>query len=458
MLDLFNKIRNKLTSSINEITTFTRNFHNSYGSKKNQDKAIILSGTLINIFIIALYIWLYYSPVISPVPIIVLIYIFITYLSAGFSMIAMYFFLNEKTMHRFESLKRTFLYISLLAFLLASSPALILVYATYSILNITKFKNVVAYFSIYCFCFFLNPFSCLILFLFFRSFSIKINFNPISTATFFTFVLNYFLHRFIIYLYFCYKKNKERKLLIKGKITQKDCDEQINGYSKDYIQSKNELYILNFLVLAVITFVFTCVNLDGTILSSDMLRDISAAFALFIAFDRLYDKWKKTHNIVKPSNPESMAKVINNNKNEALTWLNERQNIYCDDNIKETLQIRGIYGFFIGEEKRCVYIGKTSSIYGRMFCDGHIHKLMKNAHPNLQLSDAMNNGRKVEIRILLKVPYQFDDYHKDMQRLASAETFFIDFYQNQNHYLEQVPEGTKMKIEEWENLRDNQLQ
>lgn len=60
---------------------------------------------------------------------------------------------------------------------------------------------------------------------------------------------------------------------------------------------------------------------------------------------------------------------------------------------------------------------------------------------------------RVEIRLIESVEYKFDNYYKDAQRLASRENHWIDEYQEKNQCLEQVPEGKRPSIENWERLK-----
>jgi len=147
------------------------------------------------------------------------------------------------------------------------------------------------------------------------------------------------------------------------------------------------------------------------------------------------------------------------NTNESLKWLKKQDNIIIDEKDKEKIldisnPVRGIYGIFIDEndEEKCVYVGRSKSIYGRLF-DGHVTNLMKKKHTNQQLQNAMNNMKNIKIKILKEVPYKFDNYNKDMQRLASEENKYIDKYQLIDQCLEQVPEGTGLKKEEWEEMK-----
>ena len=144
------------------------------------------------------------------------------------------------------------------------------------------------------------------------------------------------------------------------------------------------------------------------------------------------------------------------NKNKSLAWLDKQKKIILAEEIKDVNNpIRGIYGIFVKDkEMRCVYVGRTASIYQRMFsARGHITKLMNENHTNLQLMAAVQSGKEIVIKILEKVPFKFDNYYKDMQRLASAENKYIDIYQEQNQCLEQVPEGTRISEKEWEDMK-----
>lgn len=82
--------------------------------------------------------------------------------------------------------------------------------------------------------------------------------------------------------------------------------------------------------------------------------------------------------------------------------------------------------------------------------DGHITKMKrKNGHPVVRINEALKSDNEtIHIKILQEVDLA-GDYYKDMQRLASAECRFIDYYQNLNQCLEQIPEGTTMTEKEW---------
>ena len=68
--------------------------------------------------------------------------------------------------------------------------------------------------------------------------------------------------------------------------------------------------------------------------------------------------------------------------------------------------------------------------------------------------DAYNDpDASILIDVVESVPYYFDDYFKDVQRLASAENYWIDKYQGMDQCLEQVPEGKRPSMKAWEEMK-----
>jgi len=152
--------------------------------------------------------------------------------------------------------------------------------------------------------------------------------------------------------------------------------------------------------------------------------------------------------------------------NISLAWLENQNKLFVQDRIKDASnQVRGIYGIFVKEkdkEEECVYVGRAVSIYGRLFSQGHISNLMKKIIENKtsqRLISAMDdeNVEKIEIRILEEVKFKFDNYYKDMQRLASREYYYIDKYQSKNQCLEQVPDGKNTSEKDWKSMKKQKL-
>ncbi|GEM_PF-348286 len=129
---------------------------------------------------------------------------------------------------------------------------------------------------------------------------------------------------------------------------------------------------------------------------------------------------------------------IQNNRNQNIKWASHH-NITCDKRILTNTDLRGIYAFFVGDN--CLYVGRASSIYSRLFSDNcHIRNIRNNYHINSVLK-AIENNEKIDIKMLEEVPYVNDHIAKDAQRLASRECYWIDYYQSMDMCLEQFPEG-----------------
>lgn len=119
--------------------------------------------------------------------------------------------------------------------------------------------------------------------------------------------------------------------------------------------------------------------------------------------------------------------------------------------------IRGIYGIFIciGSEEYCAYIGRANNMYHRFFTsersnDGHLVKIKNGRCKNEKINSALSNENAIiRIKILKKVPCQYDNYKKDMQRLAFAEYSYISEYQEKDQCLEQLPDGSNMREDVW---------
>lgn len=117
---------------------------------------------------------------------------------------------------------------------------------------------------------------------------------------------------------------------------------------------------------------------------------------------------------------------------------------------------RGIYGIFIiscndDYDGQCVYIGKSEELSTRV--KKHYNSILNKTHIS-SLNNVMDDAEtRIEIRLVEPVPYKFDNYYKDAQRLASRENYWIDKYQKIDQCLEQIPEGKRPSIESWEKLK-----
>lgn len=119
--------------------------------------------------------------------------------------------------------------------------------------------------------------------------------------------------------------------------------------------------------------------------------------------------------------------------------------------------IRGIYGIFTRENEAvyCAYVGRANNIYNRFFSSkgnpGHLVKIKNNNYKNEKVKQALEKKAVIiEIKVLEEVKCQYDDYYKDMHRLAFAEYNHIRKYQELNQCLEQLPDGRNMNKDVWD--------
>lgn len=154
------------------------------------------------------------------------------------------------------------------------------------------------------------------------------------------------------------------------------------------------------------------------------------------------------------------------NKNHSLKLIqqNMKIKIFVDEKIKDPRNpIRGVYGIFIQDDNKnseCAYIGRSDSIYGRIFdSNGHISMLKNKNHYASKLNKAMvDDNKTIYIKILQEVPFIFDNYYKDVHRLAFAEYYWISFYQEINQCLEQLPEGKNISEDDWIKKHNQRVQ
>ena len=142
------------------------------------------------------------------------------------------------------------------------------------------------------------------------------------------------------------------------------------------------------------------------------------------------------------------------------------EGILIDDCITRD-NIRGVYGVFSCDENNqneyCYYIGRAADIRSRFFdAGGHFHNFIwskSDKEITMKLvekliKDILKDKKQVEIKVIKEVPYEFDNYYRDMQRLAYEEYKIIEEYQNINQALHQLPEGNWIKPNSWKDLKN----
>lgn len=144
--------------------------------------------------------------------------------------------------------------------------------------------------------------------------------------------------------------------------------------------------------------------------------------------------------------------------NHTVKWLYEvmKNKISVPYDILNGKNKRGIYGLFVisksNSDEVCAYVGKATNFYSRLFkgSKAHLVRLKNNKLHNSTIDEAMQSEEKrIEIRVLEEVTFQYENYNKDMQYLASRECYYIDKYQKLNQCLEQRPDGSNLYENVW---------
>lgn len=160
-----------------------------------------------------------------------------------------------------------------------------------------------------------------------------------------------------------------------------------------------------------------------------------------------------------------MSYMYDENQNQTFKWIINimKEKIFVDSDILNwNNKIRGIYGIFEidKDSEKCLYVGRSINIYSRFFSKSNAHFAMlrryikgtyKKEPPEYirQISTAIDAGNLIKVKILQKLPYIYDCYQFDVQRLASAENYFIDYYQSIGQCLYQIPDGSNTPENDW---------
>ena len=135
----------------------------------------------------------------------------------------------------------------------------------------------------------------------------------------------------------------------------------------------------------------------------------------------------------------------------------ENYKIKFDDILKDDKV--GIYGFFAinGDEKKCFYVGKSTSFRNRMFSSscGHIHCYLRYRETNgdeykdklivKEIQAALDKGYSIKVECLETVEYRDEFFSRAQHRLALAELKWIVHFQEKGECLTQLLDGNNSK-------------
>lgn len=300
-----------------------KNFLNShYGSENNEDKSILIVAAVFLLLSTMMFVLILSST--TEVSIIVNIaYGYIPSVMAVVSvlMISMYFFQDKKSSNKYKKCKWIFLCICLLAFIIVALPVTIFV----GVLNLTKSPNVWKYSTLYgCTLVVSLLISTFAGIMFYNVLNVYTIINVVTVSVFFIFLIYLYTTKFVMFIYF---KNRERKIERKVR-NNEELTQMLNLCKYDYKQTKTEVYVFTFIVIALATIATNCIRWQYVFTTIDsetieiVVKSVSNAFAVYIAFDRLVDKWRKAHS---ESRSVCYDCVKYSNESRSLLTLNHRR-------------------------------------------------------------------------------------------------------------------------------------
>lgn len=299
-------------------------FKETYGKNESEDKSKLIFGGILLLLSAGAILYLVKYAVINKIMLeidqIVGLFLCLMFFSVALLIVTIYYIEKKSEPDKYKCIKIGFFIFSILLFIIIMLPVAIF----YKILNKTKTYNLYTYstllglisiidiilvymLSILTYIF-LSQFEC-----------IKVG----NTSIFLAFIISYLLLLAMINIYFRIKI----KLLIR-KNKQKDFLEHIKVLDEDFKNIKQELYLLNFVIIAFCTAAFYFINIPYPYKLDDKTL---YAFTLYMAFDTVYSKWKDIKiNNEKQKIQEGEIKLLKNkveDESEQTAIIVERLNV-----------------------------------------------------------------------------------------------------------------------------------
>lgn len=225
------------------------------------------------------------------------IYLILLFFEMPMLMISTYFFQKKSSANCFRTIKYAAFCFSVVIFCITLIPVAVFLF----VLDKLKFKNIYSYINLYGGATVISLFINILFGTILWNGLIKLDWlEPLPIVSLGIFTLNYFVMKFIGFIYFKFKISGYEKKAKKNKEQQELWISLANSTSADRIHYQKELYVLNFAIISFGTLVLYCFNLKYLFNGIDpkfvdhLKSSILYGFALYTAFDRLYDKWKKT--------------------------------------------------------------------------------------------------------------------------------------------------------------------
>ncbi len=247
-----------------------KNFFDSlYGSEEKSNSAALVIGTIFVGIAILIILAIYYVNVDIYINV-ARWYFMALFLSASLFSFSSYFFFKKKNSGKFKGVKYRAFIISLVILAIVFLPVAVLAFITERI----KFDYFFPHSEKYIIAIFIPMIvACLIWPIAFLSLVAISWLNASTIAALFSFFIWTWGGRFILSLY-----KRIGKYRLKGEV---------------YDSIKKDLYVGIFAMITFFTLVVNCINFVEPY--SSMVKGVTSAFAIYIAFDRLYNKWDKAN-------------------------------------------------------------------------------------------------------------------------------------------------------------------
>lgn len=268
-----------------------------YGSSKSPDKSILwVAGGFLAFAIVMLLLFLLNIDKHTAGSKYLSIYFLILFFEMPLLMLTLYCFQKKVEVDRFKFFKYTSLILSLVALSVIMMPVGLFVF----LLHRLKFRNIYNYVCLYfvaaTFSLFINV---LIGALMYSQIKKLLYFDPLAIILTSLFLLNYFLMGIIGCWFFKHKVNKHEKI---AKSNPSKNDEHLliaNNFKHDGVHFQKELYVLNYVIISFGTLAIHIFNLNYLFCNFNeeaikyVENSVLYSFALYTAFDCLYEKWRK---------------------------------------------------------------------------------------------------------------------------------------------------------------------
>ncbi|HEX2986135.1 MAG TPA: hypothetical protein VHO71_04895 [Caproiciproducens sp.] len=266
-------------------------FKNSYGSRE-RDKNILICSLA---FGIAALLFLILVSIIKPKDI--FDYYFTYYLILIFVLMALlfisfYFYYKKQNCTKYIILKKALSYVSIILFLFAISPVVVIILLLIKLGFVTSIKHI----GLYIFPLLISMITIPTVLIY--GYTALLNYSYLNatcislTLALFIFMLTF---KFTGFVYFKIVINRNRK---------HNNDKAISLEAEEKVFYK-EIYVFSFVIITLATVIIYCFNFpSSSALSSLEIKDIKDnilySFAIYLAFDQIHDKWKSAN--LEPSN------------------------------------------------------------------------------------------------------------------------------------------------------------